>query len=280
MRSLCRKHDEKFIDRLIARCRIGTVNLQMTSALAANYKSGCQRARVVTESWGKQNLYCPKCTSDALDLAPTNTQAYDYVCPNCDAPFQLKSRSARIGDVVQDAGFYAMMKAIREDRTPNLFVLHYDKATWGVRNIVLIPHFAFTVSAIIRRKPLSSTARRAGWVGCNIALKNIPETARIPIVSDCSPIPAAHVRGQYSKVLPLAELSVSSRGWTLDVLRVIQTLGKRTFSTNDAYCFEQELSRFYPNNQNVRPKIRQQLQVLRDKGFLKQVERGMWEIIR
>jgi type II restriction enzyme len=33
----------------------------------------------------------------------------------------------------------------------------------------------------------------------------------------------------------------------------------------------------YPDNHNIRPKIRQQLQVLRARGLLRQVERGVWQ---
>ena len=123
----------------------------MIRSLAAPYKSGCQRARVVTENWGKENLFCPNCESDQLACSPANAQAIDYVCPQCSAPFQLKSQASRIGDSIPDAGFYAMMKAIREDRTPNLFVLEYERDTWRVRNLLLVPHFAFTPSAIFRR---------------------------------------------------------------------------------------------------------------------------------
>jgi len=54
---------------------------------------------------------------------------------------------------------------------------------WVVRNLLLVPHFAFPPSAIIKRPPLSSTARRAGWVGCNFALNRIPADARIEIVT-------------------------------------------------------------------------------------------------
>ncbi|MCB9805227.1 hypothetical protein H6769_06535 [Candidatus Peribacteria bacterium] len=32
---------------------------------------------------------------------------------------------------------------------------------------------------IEKRKPLSSTARRAGWTGCNILLNLIPESGKI-----------------------------------------------------------------------------------------------------
>jgi type II restriction enzyme len=73
-----------------------------------------------------------------------------------------------------------MKRAIIEDRTPNLFVLHYDLNTWAVRTVLLVPHFAFALSAVERRKPLALTARRAGWVGFNILLDKIPVNARIP----------------------------------------------------------------------------------------------------
>jgi type II restriction enzyme len=58
-----------------------------------------------------------------------------------------------------------MVRAIRENRTPNLLALHYESSAWAVANLILIPSFAFPLSAIEKRKPLSATARRAGYVG-------------------------------------------------------------------------------------------------------------------
>jgi hypothetical protein len=34
---------------------------------------------------------------------------------------------------------------------------------WLVRNLILVPHFVFTASAVEKRKPLTATARRAGF---------------------------------------------------------------------------------------------------------------------
>src|SRR6185437_9664710 len=59
----------------------------------------------------------------------------------------------------------------------------YDFESWSVRNVFLVPEFAFSISAIEKRKPLAPTARRAGWIGCNILLKEIPSDARIPLVT-------------------------------------------------------------------------------------------------
>jgi type II restriction enzyme len=66
--------------------------------------------------------------------------------------------------------------------------MQYELATWRVKNLLLVPSFAFPPSAIIKRKPLAPTARRAGWVGCNIALNRIPVEARIWLVTT-SPSP-------------------------------------------------------------------------------------------
>jgi type II restriction enzyme len=254
------------------------MNLSMPAGLAAAYKSPAQRARVITEGWAASNLFCPNCPAPELAATPGNTQAVDYRCPRCDQPFQLKGKSSIIGAKIVDAAWEAMMRAIREDRTPSLFVLHYEPTAWLVRNVILVPHFVFTASAVEKRKPLAATARRAGWVGCNIVLRNIPNDAKIGVVIDGTAVTPAKVRQQFARLRPLKELSVKERGWTLDVLRVVQSLGKKEFKTSDMYEFVRHFEELHPDNRHVRDKIRQQLQVLRDKGFLSQVERGVWII--
>lgn len=71
---------------------------------------------------------------------------------------------------------------------------------------------------------------------------------------------------------------MKERGWTLDVLRILRSLGKMEFTNGDVYEFAPQLERLHPNNRHVRDKIRQQLQVLRDRGFLVQIERGVWAL--
>jgi type II restriction enzyme len=89
----------------------------------------------------------------------------------------------------------------------------------------------------------------------------------------------AEVRERYHLARKQVEgLTVKQRGWRLDVLRVVQSLGKAEFTTTDAYIFERELEQLHPDNRHVRDKIRQQLQVLRDTGLLLHVERGIWRL--
>jgi type II restriction enzyme len=171
-----------------------------------------------------------------------------------------------------------MKRAILTDHTPNLYVLHYDMTAWVVRTVILIPHFAFALSAIECRPPLAPTARRAGWVGCNILLNKIPRDARIPIVADGTARPAAEVRRAYRRLRPLEKLRVEKRGWTLDVLNVARSLNKPEFSLSDVYARADELSKLHPDNRHVRDKIRQQLQVLRDLGLLEFLGSGEYRL--
>jgi len=253
--------------------------MHLPTAGLNRYKSASQRARIGTESWGAANFFCPSCESPRLDVAPRNTVAVDYFCPACNSPFQLKSQSKPLGTRIVDAAYSEMKRAILEDRTPNLFVLHYDLDAWAVRTVLLVPHFAFALSALERRKPLAPTARRAGWVGCNILLDKIPANARISVVNDGTPQTPREVRNFYDRLRPLEKLHVEKRGWTLDVLQIVQSLGKLEFTLADVYAHADVLAKLHPNNRHVRDKIRQQLQVLRDLGLLTFLGDGSYGLI-
>jgi hypothetical protein len=70
----------------------------------------------------------------------------------------------------------------------------------------------------------------------------------------------------------------SWRGWTLDVLNVVRSLGGEDFSLADVYARSPELARLHPRNLHVHDKIRQQLQRLRDLGLVEFVGRGEYRI--
>jgi len=254
------------------------VQLGLPAAGLSDYKSKSQRARVATEAWAGKNLYCANCDSPRLQTSPANTPAFDYSCPKCDSLFQLKAQSHYFATRILDAAYSAMLRAIEENRVPNLIALHYQPLEWKVENLILIPRIAFTKAVLEKRKPLSPGARRAGWVGCNILLTNIPQDARIPLVRSGVPANPVRVRQQYAKLQPLAEMDVERRGWTLDVLNVLRLLGKPEFSLADVYASEKDLSRLHPDNRHVRDKIRQQLQVLRDLGFLDFLGAGKYRL--
>ena len=240
----------------------------MPTAGLERYKSASQRARVASEAWGAAHLYCANCSSSRLERLAANTPATDYICPSCESRFQLKSQSRPLAYRLADAGYEAMRAAILSRKTPNLLILHYLREEWTVWNLILVPQFAFSLQILERRNPLSAKAERHGWVGCSLLLGRIPTDARIPIVSEGVFANPNDVRRDYRKLGRLSRLSVRTRGWTLDVLNVLRSLGKKEFSLPEVYAFAEQLGDLHPANRHVRDKIRQQLQVLRDHHFL------------
>jgi type II restriction enzyme len=250
----------------------------MNPALAVGYKSNSQIARRITEAWASEALYCSSCDSERVRPMPNNSQAIDFSCGNCSAAYQLKASKRWDERRVPDAGYEAMVRALRSDQVPNLLVMQYTE-TWSVRNLLLVPSFFFSIAAVEKRPPLSPNARRAGWVGCNILLSKIAHDGKIRLISEGSVVAPDSVRADYERVRPLANLNVEARGWTLDVLRIVQRIGTKEFDLSTAYKGETELASIYPANKNIRPKIRQQLQVLRDLGFIEFLGNGRYRLL-
>lgn len=246
--------------------------------VADGYKSGCQITRRITEQWGAEQLYCASCQSESLSREPCNTRAVDFRCPQCSVGYQLKAGRSWNETRIRDAGYDAMMRAVASDAVPNLLIMQYTPH-WHVKNLLLVPSFFFNTSAIERRNPLSATARRAGWVGCDILLSAIPNVGKLDLVRDGVPSEPAVVRQHYERVRPLSAIGSKLRGWTLDVLRVVQELNRREFTLADVYEGESTLSKLHPENRNVRPKIRQRLQVLRDLGLLQFKGAGCYRLL-
>ena len=253
------------------------MNLRMQPDLADTYKSPTQSVRVITEGWGARELYCAACNCDTLTRTPANTRAVDFRCPNCSCVYQLKS-GKRLSNRIPDGQCDTMLRAINSDVVPNLLLLHYD-ADWCVKGLVLVPSFLLSPSAILRRRPLAPSARRPGWVGCIILLDMIPAEGRLTMVSGGSEVATAVVRSGYERVRPFSRLDVSVRGWALDVLRIAERVATPEFRLSDVYAHEDELAGLHPANNNIRPKIRQQLQVLRDAGLLEFVAKGAYRLV-
>lgn len=175
-----------------------------------------------------------------------------------------------------DGAYETKIERLKANNAPHLLLLHYDKAERQVQNLRVVPRFFFTAEIIQRRKPLGPHARRAGWVGSNILLNRIPISGQIPIIQDGVVRDLGEVRRAWESFRFLEQKRSAAKGWLLDVMRCVELLGSGEFSLSDVYAFEDALSALYPGNNNVRPKIRQQLQVLRDNDFLEFLGRGRY----
>ncbi len=242
------------------------------------YKSNSQRVRVITEKWVGKNIFCPNCSNRKILAFPNNNPIDDFFCPRCEEKFQLKSQKNNFGKKINDGAHKVMIESIKNNFRPNFFLLQYT-LDYLVKNLYLIPFFFFTESIIEKRKPLSENAKRAGWVGCNILINKIPPEGKIIMIEEGDIIKKEKILSQWKQINFMRKLPLNDRGWTCDILNTIHSLNKRRFNLQDVYKHEVELSKLHPKNSHVKAKIRQQLQILRDKGLLKFSGKGNYSLI-
>jgi type II restriction enzyme len=245
------------------------MDLSFAPDIVGNYKSGLQRAKNWSEHWASRNCYCPNCGASQLRQTPANTKVEDFVCFTCGEGFELKAQARMFGRKIVDGAYGSMMARLNARNNPNLILLHYDKAQHRVENLILIPKYFFVPDMVVAKRPLGPHARRAGWIGCNILLDGVPQSGRIHVIRDQVVIPKADVMSSWRHTKFLAESNdLNARGWLLALIRCIEKIGAKEFSIQDVYKFENDLQAAYPDNQHIRAKIRQKLQVLRDKHYL------------
>lgn len=245
----------------------------------AAYDSGTQKARVLTEGWAAINAFCPNCANDRLTKLPNNSPVADFVCSKCDEQYELKSQKGGFGKRIADGAYKTMIERLNSDTAPNLLLLKY-KPEVGIQDLMIVPKQFFVPSIIEQRKPLAPTARRAGWVGCNILLSRVPDEGKIFIVRDRLLQNREAIRSQWQQTLFLREASPSARSWLLDVWACVQEIGSVEFTLEQMYAYEARLKSNWPGNENVRPKIRQQLQFLRDQGKLQFIGNGNYRLLQ
>lgn len=251
------------------------MNLQFDESVAVNYRSASQRIRVMSESWILNNAFCPCCGNRHIDKIRNNSPVADIRCNDCGEIFELKSKRHAIGSKIVDGAYHTMIERITSNVNPQLFVMQYSM-TLSVTDLTFIPKFFFTPEIIERRKPLSATAQRAGWVGCNILYQKIPEQGKLRIIRDGKETAVAEVLRWYGKVKALRTDNIKVRGWLLEVLNCVNEISSDVFTLQDVYKFAEQLGKIHSDNHNITAKIRQQLQLLRDKGFVEFVERGVY----
>jgi type II restriction enzyme len=248
-------------------------------SLGDPYKSPLQKIRVLSEHWVGRQVYCPSCGLPEIVQYSNNSPVADFFCAGCKEDFELKSQAKLFGAKVVDGAYGTMMRRLSASNNPNLFLLHYDPAALAVTSLLVIPKHFFVPEMIERRSPLSPLARRAGWIGCNILLHGIPHAGKIYLVRDRIAEPKDVVLAKWRKVLFLRdEKDQQAKGWLLSVIKCIEKIKKRTFTLDELYQFEDELKLSYPTNRHIKEKIRQKLQILRDKGYLEFLGGGLYRL--
>ena len=251
-----------------------------TQAKGANkYKAISQKIRFLSEHWVGNEVFCPNCGKKDLHKFENSRPVADFYCKNCSEEYELKSKKNTIGNQVLDGAYKTMIERLHSNNNPNFFFLSYNPEEHSVKNFMVMPKHFFTSNIIKKRNPLSPTARRAGWIGCNILLNNIPSSGRIFYIKNGQIETKNKVLEHWQRTLFLRGAKKAGlRGWLLDIMNCIDALDKKEFTLQDIYHSENELSKKHPSNTNIKPKVRQQLQFLRDKGYVSFLGNGQYKI--
>lgn len=256
------------------------MNLDLRTSKTKIYKSPSQIVRVMTEAWVGKSIYCPACGNSRINAQTNNSPVSDFYCSSCNEEYELKSKKDALGRKIVDGAYSTMIERLKEVNNPSFFFLNYNAHTFHVKNFLVIPKHYFVPEIIEKRKPLSPLAKRHTFIGCNILLEQIPLSGRIHYIKNGEVLPKEQVLLSWKQTDFLRnETNISRKGWLLDIMRCVEKIGRKEFALEDMYRFETELSLLHPENKHVKDKIRQQLQVLRDKNYLEFISRGKYRLI-
>lgn len=243
------------------------------------YTNTRQTIRVITERWFVENMFCPNCGAEHIIKMPNNSKVADAFCDSCKEIFELKSKQGKTSRIIPDGEYFTAISRLTSNTNPDLFVLNYNK-NLVVSDLTVVPKFFFVPTIIAKRKPLGQNARRAGWTGCNIIFGDIPEQGKIQIIKKGQILERDQIIENYKKSKRLKTNDINSRGWLFDVLMCVNSIKSETFTLQEMYSFASMLQAKHPENHNVEPKIRQQLQYLRDKGYIEFLSPGNYKKVK
>lgn len=142
-----------------------------------------------------------------------------------------------------------------------------------VRNLILIPKF-FCPRNNREKKASLICCKACRLGGGSILYFEIPQQGKIDIIRKGEIKSVDEIVNNYDSIKKLRIQDMNSRSWLCDVLACVNEIETKEFSLKDMYLYIEILQEKHKNNHNVEAKIRQQLQILRDKGFIEFLGRG------
>ena len=253
------------------------MNMSLNPLLVDGYHSRSQIARILTENWTAANMYCPICGWPTISKFPNNKSVADFYCPNCKNEFEQKSKNGAFDGKIVDGAYNTFIQRINSNNNPDFLLLSYSLEKMRIKDVFFVPKYFFVPEVVEKRKPLAENAKRAGWVGCNILFNKIPVQGRIPIVKNGTTVDKNSVLKQVNWAQKIKTEDIPSRGWLMDILHCVNAISANVFTLDMVYSFEGKLALKHSCNNNIRAKIRQQLQQLRDRGVISFLGNGCYQ---
>ena len=98
------------------------MNLSLSCEMARDYHSQSQKIRVISESWVKNQIYCPSCGLEIKEYS-SNKPVADFFCLNCKEDYELKSKQGCIPSKIVDGAYKTMLERLESENNPNLFFI-------------------------------------------------------------------------------------------------------------------------------------------------------------
>ena len=250
--------------------------LKFNQNLAENYKNNSQKIRVMSEDWTDKNIFCPNC-GNKIFSQKNNKPVSDFFCKKCLENFELKSSKIKFSSI--PAGSYLKyIESIKSNKKPNYFLLNYLVNTYSVNNFFTIPKH-FIIPEIIKKRNKSLKDRKNYYL-CNILFSKIPDLAKIYYIKNEEFFSKKDILKNWKKILFFKKIKkIENKGWILDILNCVESLNKKNFKLEEIYKFEKDLKFLHPKNNNIKAKIRQQLQFLRNKNIIKFIKKGEYKLL-
>ena len=102
------------------------MDIRLNTDIAEGYKSKSQAARVFTESWVADNMFCPRCGAPRLTHLENNAPVADFACPSCGDIFELKSKSGPLPSKIPDGAYDTMISRIPASTNPDILFMTYS----------------------------------------------------------------------------------------------------------------------------------------------------------
>jgi len=141
-------------------------------------------SRIVGEAceyYIKNNVKCVRCNNNNFEQCKINEISKDLIGISCNQQYQIKAKSATQRQV-NNIKYTNTFKTIGGEYSTTLhninenidyLIILYEKQSYKIINILYIKNENINSNCIMPRKPLSLTAKRAGWQGCSILFNNI-----------------------------------------------------------------------------------------------------------
>ncbi len=241
-----------------------------------------QIIKAITEHWTSNNIFCPICWS-ALDKHFLNKPINDLFCIDCKNDFELKSEKWKFWKKIAGGSYEKAIKAI-EDKPMHLFVLKYSE-DFTITNFLVVPKYFFTKDVILKRA--KALKGRPNYYMSDIDFSAIPESWKIHYINNWTYKTRTEILNEWNKVKFLEKVKDrkwdekwEAKGWILDIMLCIEKLNKKEFHLKELDIFVDELKIKHPYNNNIKDKVRQKLQVLRDRWYLEFIDwRGNYKIL-